>query len=86
VIRLKEEIMDIESRLTRYFKEEVNSEVAGDTLLIESGIIDSMGVQELIGFIERSWEVEFEMDDLTVENFGSIDSIKKVICEKKENT
>jgi acyl carrier protein len=75
--------MNIEENLARYFKEEIDAEVTLDTRLIGEGVIDSMGIQELIAFIESTFSVEFEMDDLTVENFGTINDIKKIILLKK---
>ncbi len=75
--------MSIEEQLEGYFRKLVDAEVAVDTQLIESGLIDSMGIQELIGFIESAYNLEFEMDDLTVDNFGTINDIKKLILLKR---
>jgi acyl carrier protein len=41
-----------------------------------------MGVMELIAFIESSFNVEFTDDDLTVENFQTIEAILSVIMSK----
>ena len=75
--------MSIEEQLAGYFRERIGAEVAVDTQLIEGGLIDSMGIQELIAFIESVYTLEFEMDDLTVENFGTINDIKKLILLKR---
>jgi acyl carrier protein len=75
--------MNIEEELVRYFKERIDTEVAPDTHLIEDGLIDSMGIQELITFIERAYSVEFEMDDLTAENFGTLNDIGNIILLKR---
>jgi acyl carrier protein len=42
-----------------------------------------MGVIELVAFIEATYGVELTDDDLTVENFKDIDTIVKLISEKK---
>jgi len=73
---------EIENRLIDYFKEKVDTVVDLDTLLLEEKVIDSMGVIELVAFLEETYKVEFVDDDLTVDNFKTIDSIVKLIFSK----
>ena len=73
---------EIENRLIDYFKEKVDTVVDSDTLLLEEKVIDSMGVIELVAFLEETYKVEFIDDDLTVDNFKTIDSIVKLIISK----
>ena len=77
------EIIQIEKQLIDYFKEMADMTVDSKTLLLEEKIIDSMGVIELVAFIEATYGVELMDDDLTVENFKDIDTIVKLISEKK---
>lgn len=76
--------MSIEEQLTTYFRENFAADVDGDTALIESGLIDSMGVMELVEYLERSFGIEMDMDDMTVDRFGTITAIKHLITEKQE--
>jgi len=71
--------MDIPQKLVDYFMKHVGVAVTEDTPLVEENIIDSMGVLELIEFMETSFNVSFEMDDLTIENFASIKNIANLI-------
>jgi len=75
-------IVDIENKLIGYFKEKTDTVVDSDTLLLEEKVIDSMGVIELVAFLEETYKVEFIDDDLTVDNFKTIDSIVKLIFSK----
>jgi acyl carrier protein len=75
-------IADIENRLIDYFKEKVDTVVDSETLLLEEKVIDSMGVIELVAFLEASYKVEFTDDDLTVDNFKTIGSISELILSK----
>lgn len=75
-------VMNIREDLVDYFKEQIYTDISLDTPLIEGGLIDSMGIQELITFIESSYGVEFDMDDLTVEKFGTISNIENLILMK----
>ncbi len=70
--------------LIEYFKEKSDTVVDPQTLLLEEGIIDSMGVMELILFIESKWGVEFTDDDLTVDNFRTMEAIIALISKKEE--
>lgn len=76
----------IEEGLVRYFKDKLNADVTSDTLLIEEQVIDSMGVMELISFIQESYEVELDMDDLTIENFESIRHVSELVMSKRDGS
>jgi acyl carrier protein len=73
----------IEKQLIDYFKINTDNVVDSKTPLLEEKIIDSMGVIELVAFIEATYGVELTDDDLTVDNFKDIDTIVKLISEKK---
>jgi len=55
----------------------------GDTdLLIEDGIIDSMGIMVLLGYLEDKFAVQIEGDELLPENFATLAAISTLV-EKK---
>ena len=76
------EMIHIEKQLIDYFKQKTDTTVDSKTLLLEEKVIDSMGVLELIAFIEATYHVEMTDDDLTIENFKNIDAIIKLILSK----
>jgi acyl carrier protein len=43
--------------------------------LLESGMIDSMGMLEIVGFIERTYGFTVSDEDLVPENFQTVDAI-----------
>lgn len=53
-----------------------------DESLIDSGVIDSTGVLELIAFLEQKFQVKFEDSELVAENFDSVNKIIKFIAKK----
>jgi acyl carrier protein len=75
---------EIENRLVGYFKEKTDTVVDSDTLLLEEKVIDSMGVIDLVVFLEATYKVEFMDDDLTVDNFKTIGSISNLVVSKME--
>jgi acyl carrier protein len=57
-----------------------------DDALLERGIIDSMGVVELIAFIEDEFGVEVGDDDVTEQNFGTLADIATFVLSKQAVT
>lgn len=56
----------------------------GDTdPLIDSGIIDSLGIMKLIGFLEDKMAIQITDEELTPENFSTIESISGLVQKKK---
>lgn len=43
-----------------------------DLMLLESGIIDSLGVLDVVGFVEEAFSIKVDDEELTPENFGSL--------------
>jgi len=54
-----------------------------DLPLLSSGIIDSLGVLDLVTFLERSFNIRIADEELTPENFASINTISSFIKTKK---
>ncbi len=55
-----------------------------DDSLLELGIIDSVKMLELINFIEETFAIKVDEEDLYPENFDSINAIVEYI-KSKEN-
>ena len=53
--------------------------------LLESGVLDSLGVLDLVSFVEQEFFVHVTDDELVPENFESIDRIAAFI-ETKSST
>lgn len=56
-------------------KETKNKKIDKDTILIGSGIIDSLMLTSLILFVEDSLNCEIEIDDFSIETFNTIEII-----------
>jgi len=70
--------------LGEYIKEQYNAELDKQENIFNSGIIDSLGFVNLIGFISEAFEIEFEPEDLIEDNFYSLERMAQVILLKKE--
>jgi acyl carrier protein len=58
--------------------------IRNDDSLLESGIIDSMGVLDLVTFMESEFNISVVDEDLTAENFQTIDRMTAFV-ERKRN-
>ena len=54
-----------------------------DEVLLHAGVLDSSGILELIFWIESEFGVEFDQEELSVDNFGSILQIVDFIARKQ---
>lgn len=55
-----------------------------DTPLIQQGIVDSLGVFLLAGFIEERFDVKIEEEDVLLENFATVDRITDLVFRKRD--
>ena len=58
-------------------------ELTGSYPLIDREAIDSMGIFQLVGFLEDEFGVEVGDEDLVVDNFASIDAINQLVQRKR---
>lgn len=73
---------DIRKRLKDYIVETTYAEPDSfddNTPLFEAGIFDSMGLLLLIDFLQEHYDVEVSDEELTIENFESINTIVRFV-------
>ncbi|MCL8005976.1 acyl carrier protein [Gelidibacter japonicus] len=54
-----------------------------DTLIFETGLLDSMGLLFLVEYLNEEFNIEVKDDELLPENFQSVNSILKFIEGKQ---
>jgi len=57
-------------------------DIHGSSQLLETGILDSTGVLELVDFLEERFKIEISDDELVPDNLNSIDNIARFLGEK----
>lgn len=77
----------IETDLRQYVLDKLlfgrtEGELSGDASFLESGIIDSTGVLELVAFLEEKFQVQVEDEDLIPANLDSINAIVRYVGNK----
>ena len=70
----------VQERVQAIFANALNTQVPStDTLLIDSGVLDSLSLVELLVEIEREFSVSVPLEDLDLESFNTIRSISDLI-------
>lgn len=57
--------------------------ISNDASFMENGIIDSTGILELIEFVEETYSISVEDNELIPENLDSLRNISEFIFRKK---
>jgi len=81
--------MDIKDQLRDYIVEnflfgDTEVEFNDEDSFMEKGILDSTGILELILYLEETFGIKIEDDELIPENLDSINNIVRFIETKKE--
>jgi len=51
--------------------------------LLNTGLVDSIGVVKLIAFIEEEYDIKVPPEEMVIENFVNVDAIYKFISSVK---
>lgn len=57
-------------------------ELTNDTSFLEFGVLDSMGIIELIVFIQNEFGIEISYSEILPENLDSVNRVSRLIYEK----
>ncbi|CAN5619331.1 hypothetical protein BH20ACT2_BH20ACT2_08640 [soil metagenome] len=80
--------MTIEDRLRTFINEELRTDgvterLADDYALLEHKIIDSLGIFQIVSFLETEFDVEVDDEELLPDNFGTIGAIARLVSAKR---
>lgn len=76
--------MDVKTDIKTFINSEIidgesNVQLTDDTQLIDTGIIDSLGIMKLLTFIEETFGLKVDEEDLVPDNFESIERITQLV-------
>jgi acyl carrier protein len=80
----------IENALRVFILEDLNwngrpQELTDDYPLIDRHVVDSMGLFQLVSFLESEFGVEILEEELVPANFGTIRDIAKLVDSKRQD-
>jgi len=78
--------LDIRQEIHDYLVRELAAErdsFASDENLLAQGIIDSMGILNLVGFLETRFAIKTTEEDLIPENFETLEALRAFVERKR---
>ncbi len=77
--------MDRKSVLTDYIKKEIlrndRAKISDDQDLLSDGILDSLGILQLVAYISETFGIEIPDQDVVYENFHSITALDTYLSQ-----
>ena len=64
-------------------KDVLREPIRDDDLLLERQILDSLGLFQLVGYLENEFDIEVRDEELVPANFGSVRDIARLVREKQ---
>ncbi len=82
--------MNIKSKIRQHISDSIlysdnGYQFADEDSFLEHGILDSMGVMELVYFVEESFGIKVANHDLTPDNFDSVELLAAYISRTTES-
>jgi acyl carrier protein len=78
--------MNLETRIRQYILQNLyyaeDNALDLDASFLETGVVDSMGVMELVAFVQSEFGVGVEPDEIVVDNFDSIRKVADFVRRK----
>ena len=68
--------------VTNFLFDAKESDLANDASFLEQGILDSTGVLELVEWLEETFAIKVEDEELTPENLDSVNLLAQFIARK----
>jgi acyl carrier protein len=81
--KIKQQITEF---ITTNFLFDDSIKLGQEDSLLETGVIDSTGVLELVAFIEETYRIKVEDEEIVPENLDSISNISLYISQKLSQT
>ena len=76
-------LADLKEFILREFMHELDNQVLDEhSALIEEGIIDSMGLAQLVEFVEAKFGVKIREEEIEMDNFRTLAALSRLIERK----
>src|SRR6266516_2750966 len=80
--------MEIDKQIRKYLAENLlyvddAFQYDNDTSFIGEGLIDSMGIMELVAYVQSEFRITVEQQEITPDNFDSVNKLVNFIRQKQ---
>ena len=69
--------------LLRRFPQMEEGDLASDASLLSAGRLDSLGVLELVAFLEQTFEIRLADEDMMPENFDRLSTLVEFVEQRR---
>jgi acyl carrier protein len=81
-------VNEIESSIRNFLVGELEwpgepAELSADTPLLDGNAVDSMGIYELVTFLEGAYQIEILDEEVVPDHFGTIGALAKLVEAKR---
>lgn len=81
--------MDVEKQVRGFIEHyfvarKAKTDITDDESLLDSGLVDSAGIFELVGFLEKEFGIEIDDTEIVPENFDSISTLAAYVRSKQK--
>lgn len=78
--------MDVASRIREFIRTEIMFDDDSSVLLEDTPLLgrtmDSLGLTQLVAFLEEEFDIEIDGDDVTLDNFQTVAHIERLVESK----
>ncbi|MGD0983943.1 MAG: acyl carrier protein [Acidimicrobiales bacterium] len=75
--------MKTEEQITRFIESELLEGAAPNGDPLARGLLDSLAIEFLIGWVEEEFQISFSFRDVVAENFASIGALAALVDTKR---
>jgi acyl carrier protein len=78
----------IEDDIRRFIVEELNGppqQLTNDFPLIEGSVLDSLGIFQLVGFLESEYGIQIDDEELVPDHFATIGDVARLVSTKRDS-
>jgi acyl carrier protein len=80
--------MDVKQQIRQFVAENFlfsnnGFDLDDDESFLEAGVVDSLGVLELVTFVEEKFDVQVPDEDIVPDNFDSVDNLATYIGNRR---
>ena len=75
--------MKTSKRIQRFVEDQLLDGGSMDGDPLATGLLDSLSIEQLIAFVEETYDIAFEDEELIAENFANIETVARLVDDKR---
>ncbi|MDD3732953.1 MAG: acyl carrier protein [candidate division Zixibacteria bacterium] len=79
-------VKKVKDYIEKNFVYDQETKLKNDESLLDTGLVDSTGILEVVSFIEETYDISIQDEEMIPDNLDSIDKIASFIMRKKNKS